>query len=36
VGGGLELTVFGDGRAIVRGTVDPVAALAAYARYVGE
>jgi adenylyltransferase/sulfurtransferase len=36
VGGGLELTVFGDGRAIVRGTADPVAALAAYARYVGE
>lgn len=31
----LELTVFADGRAIVRGTRDPTRARAIYARYVG-
>jgi molybdopterin-synthase adenylyltransferase len=31
----LELTLFRDGRAIVKGTDDPVAARTAYARYVG-
>jgi molybdopterin/thiamine biosynthesis adenylyltransferase len=32
---GCQLTVFPDGRAIVRGTDDPVQARALYARYVG-
>jgi hypothetical protein len=31
----MSLAVFADGRAIVRGTVDPVAARAAYDRFVG-
>lgn len=31
----LELTVFRDGRAIVKGTADPAAARSVYARYVG-
>jgi len=34
--GGIELTVFGDGRAIVRGTRDAARARALYARYVGS
>jgi hypothetical protein len=33
--GGCELTVFGDGRAIVKGTSDPGVARSLYARYVG-
>jgi adenylyltransferase/sulfurtransferase len=33
--GGLELTVFGDGRGIVRGTRDPSVARSLYARLVG-
>jgi adenylyltransferase/sulfurtransferase len=33
--GEYELTVFGDARAIVRGTDDPVTARTVYARYVG-
>lgn len=33
--GGLEMTLFADGRAIVKGSDDPVAARAMYARYVG-
>ena len=33
--GAMSLAVFADGRAIVRGTVDPVAARAAYDRFVG-
>lgn len=33
---GLELTVFPDGRAIVRGTLDPALARSIYARYVGS
>ena len=32
----LELTVFSDGRAIVKGTEDPSVARAAYSRYVGS
>ena len=32
---GYELTVFRDGRAIVRGTTDPAVARALYARYIG-
>lgn len=32
---GYELTVFGDGRAIVKGTSDPGVARSLYARYVG-
>ena len=32
---GLELTVFGDGRGIVRGTKDPAAARSLYAKLVG-
>jgi adenylyltransferase/sulfurtransferase len=32
---GHELTIFPDGRAIVKGTTDPVEARALYARYVG-
>jgi len=32
----VELTVFADGRAVIRGTTDPVAARAVYARYVGQ
>ncbi len=31
-----EVTLFGDGRAIVKGTDDPVAARSLYARYVGS
>jgi adenylyltransferase/sulfurtransferase len=31
----LEMTVFPDGRAIVKGTEDPAAARAIYSRYVG-
>ncbi len=31
-----ELTVFGDGRAIVKGTSEPAAARSVYARYVGS
>lgn len=34
-GAAIELTVFGDGRAVVRGTDDVSAARAIYARYVG-
>lgn len=34
-GAGIELTVFHDGRAIVKGTQDPARARAIYARYVG-
>jgi adenylyltransferase/sulfurtransferase len=34
--GGLELTVFGDGRGIVRGTKDPSAARSLYAKLVGS
>ena len=34
--GGHELTVFPDGRAIVKGTGDPAVARALYARYVGS
>jgi hypothetical protein len=30
-----EMTVFSDGRAIVKGTADPVVARALYARYIG-
>jgi len=33
--GGYELTVFGDGRAIVKGTSDLGVARSLYARYVG-
>jgi adenylyltransferase/sulfurtransferase len=33
---GCEFTLFGDGRAIVKGVSDPVAARALYARYVGS
>jgi adenylyltransferase/sulfurtransferase len=32
---GYELTVFPDGRAIVRGTTDPAVARVLYARYIG-
>lgn len=31
----LEITIFPDGRAIVRGTVDPVVARSTYSKYVG-
>jgi molybdopterin-synthase adenylyltransferase len=31
----LEMTVFPDGRAIIKGTEDPAVARAAYSRYVG-
>lgn len=34
-GGARELTIFRDGRAIVKGTEDPVEARSLYARYVG-
>jgi molybdopterin-synthase adenylyltransferase len=34
-GGRLELTVFGDGRAIVKGTTRPELARSIYARYIG-
>jgi adenylyltransferase/sulfurtransferase len=34
--GSMELSVFPDGRAIVRGTTDPVAAQVIYDRYVGQ
>jgi adenylyltransferase/sulfurtransferase len=30
-----EMTVFGDGRAIVKGTTDPSVARSLYARYIG-
>ena len=33
---GLELTVFGDGRAIIAGTTDPDRARSVYARYIGR
>ena len=33
--GEIELTVFRDGRAIIKGTSDPAAARGIYARYVG-
>jgi adenylyltransferase/sulfurtransferase len=33
---GLELTVFPDGRAIIRGTLEPALARSIYARYVGS
>lgn len=33
--GGLELTVFPDGRAIIRGTDDPSVARSVYSRYIG-
>jgi molybdopterin/thiamine biosynthesis adenylyltransferase len=33
---GCQLTVFGDGRAIVKGTAEPAVARALYARYVGS
>ncbi|MCH2200776.1 MAG: ThiF family adenylyltransferase [Fuerstiella sp.] len=32
---GMEITVFPDGRAIIRGTEDPAAARAVYSRYIG-
>ncbi len=32
---GLEITVFRDGRAIIKGTDDPTAARSVYARYIG-
>jgi len=32
---GYEFTVFPDGRAIIKGTTDPVVARSLYARYVG-
>jgi adenylyltransferase/sulfurtransferase len=32
---GYELTVFPDGRAIVKGTTDPTVARSVYARYIG-
>ena len=32
---GYELTVFPDGRAIVKGTTDPAVARSVYARYIG-
>lgn len=35
-GGVIELTVFGDGRAVVRGTGEVAAARAIYARYIGS
>lgn len=34
--GGLQITVFGDGRAIVKGTTHPERARAMYAKYVGS
>lgn len=34
-GAGYEITVFGDGRAIVKGTRDPAAARSLYARFIG-
>ncbi len=34
--GGVELSIFGDGRAIVRGARDEAAARGLYARYIGE
>jgi len=30
-----EMTVFSDGRAIVKGTTDPAVARSLYARYIG-
>jgi hypothetical protein len=30
-----EMTVFGDGRAILKGSTDPVVARSLYARYIG-
>jgi adenylyltransferase/sulfurtransferase len=32
---GYELTIFGDGRAIIKGTSDEAVAATLYARYVG-
>ena len=32
---GLEMTLFPDGRAVIKGTDEPARARAAYARYVG-
>jgi adenylyltransferase/sulfurtransferase len=34
-GNGYEVTVFADGRAIVKGTRDPAVARSLYARYLG-
>ena len=31
-----EMTVFGDGRAIIKGTRDPAVARSLYARYIGS
>jgi adenylyltransferase/sulfurtransferase len=33
---GLEMTVFADGRAIIKGTRDPAVARSLYARYIGS
>lgn len=35
-GQSVELTVFGDGRAVIKGTEDPVTAKIIYARYIGS
>ncbi len=35
-GGGLDMTLFPDGRAIIKGASDEAAARAAYARYIGS
>lgn len=35
-GQSVELTVFGDGRAVIKGTEDPVAARIIYARFIGS
>ena len=32
---GMEISVFPDGRAIIRGTEDPAVARAVYSRYIG-
>jgi adenylyltransferase/sulfurtransferase len=32
---GCQITLFADGRAIVKGTADPAQARALYARYIG-
>ena len=34
--GGYEITVFSDGRAIIKGTRDPAVARSLYARYIGS
>ena len=31
-----EMTLFPDGRAIIKGTTDPIAARTLYARYIGN